>query len=302
MTQLRDDVVGLDASIIMHPKIWEASGHTSTFSDLMVDCLLTKKRFRADQVEPQSGTAYFYTGATRRRGRQGIQGRLLGPDRDGQARRVRAQGRQAILSAARASRIPTLLGERTEEVKNTHPLQPGKRQPADRAPPVQPDAQDLRRPGRKRGQHFLSAPGNGAGHLRAVQERAGGFAAEECRLAFARSARRSATRSTRAISPSARASSSRWSWSSSSARTRRCRSICGHGRQPAGPSHPGEPQPNWGWQLWHQYWVEQRLRCYESIGLAATIAGRILAEDGRAGALRPGHRGHPVQVPLQQTG
>src|SRR2546430_4688760 len=35
MTQLRDDIVGLDASIIMHPKIWEASGHTSTFSDLM---------------------------------------------------------------------------------------------------------------------------------------------------------------------------------------------------------------------------------------------------------------------------
>ena len=64
MTQLREDVVGLEASIIMHPKIWEASGHTSTFSDLMVDCLLTKKRFRADQVEPQSGTAYFYTGAS----------------------------------------------------------------------------------------------------------------------------------------------------------------------------------------------------------------------------------------------
>src|SRR5438876_7908721 len=64
MTQLREDVVGLDASIIMHPKIWDASGHTSTFSDLMVDCLLTKKRFRADQIEPQSGMAYFYAGAT----------------------------------------------------------------------------------------------------------------------------------------------------------------------------------------------------------------------------------------------
>src|SRR3954453_23113955 len=64
MTQLRDDVVGLEASIIMHPRIWEASGHTATFSDLMVDCLLTKKRFRADQVDPQSGTAYFYTGAS----------------------------------------------------------------------------------------------------------------------------------------------------------------------------------------------------------------------------------------------
>ena len=63
MTQEREDVVGLDASIIMHPKIWEASGHTTTFSDPMVDCLLTKKRFRADQIEPQSGTVYSYTGA-----------------------------------------------------------------------------------------------------------------------------------------------------------------------------------------------------------------------------------------------
>src|SRR5256884_378260 len=58
MTQERDDVVGLEASIIMHPKIWEASGHVNTFADPMCDCLLTKKRFRADQVEPQSGNAY----------------------------------------------------------------------------------------------------------------------------------------------------------------------------------------------------------------------------------------------------
>src|SRR3974377_172987 len=64
MTRLRDDVVGLDASIIMHPRIWEASGPPSPFSDLMVDWLLPKKRFRADQIEPQSGTAYSYTGAT----------------------------------------------------------------------------------------------------------------------------------------------------------------------------------------------------------------------------------------------
>src|SRR5689334_10740168 len=35
----RDNVAGLDASIIMHPRIWEASGHTATFTDLMVDCL-----------------------------------------------------------------------------------------------------------------------------------------------------------------------------------------------------------------------------------------------------------------------
>src|SRR5438132_1215128 len=35
----------------------------------------------------------------------------------------------------------------------------------------------------------------------------------------------------------------------------------------ARPGHPGEPQPNWGWQIWHQYWVEERLRFYENIGL-----------------------------------
>src|SRR5437867_9841759 len=64
MTQDREDVVGLEATIIMHPKIWEASGHTSTFSDPMVDCLVTKKRFRADQNQPQNGMAYRYSGAT----------------------------------------------------------------------------------------------------------------------------------------------------------------------------------------------------------------------------------------------
>src|SRR5579872_3379140 len=63
MTRSREDVVALDATIIMHPRIWEASGHASTFADPMVDCLLTKKRFRADQIDPQSGTVFSWSGA-----------------------------------------------------------------------------------------------------------------------------------------------------------------------------------------------------------------------------------------------
>src|SRR6201996_1045627 len=55
MTRLREGVVGLDATIIMHPQIWRASGHVETFADLMRECPLTKKRVRADQVDPQSG-------------------------------------------------------------------------------------------------------------------------------------------------------------------------------------------------------------------------------------------------------
>ena len=50
MVQCRDDVVGLDSSIIASPAIWKASGHIAGFSDPMVDCKQSKLRYRADQV------------------------------------------------------------------------------------------------------------------------------------------------------------------------------------------------------------------------------------------------------------
>jgi glycyl-tRNA synthetase len=51
MTQKRDDIEGVDAAILMHPKVWEASGHVEGFTDPMVDCKKCKLRFRADEVE-----------------------------------------------------------------------------------------------------------------------------------------------------------------------------------------------------------------------------------------------------------
>ncbi len=47
----RDDVVGLDAAIMMNPKVWEASGHTSAFSDPLVECKTCHERLRADHLE-----------------------------------------------------------------------------------------------------------------------------------------------------------------------------------------------------------------------------------------------------------
>jgi glycyl-tRNA synthetase len=47
----RDDIVGLDCSIIMNPKVWEASGHLGGFSDPMVTCRQCKKHMRADQLD-----------------------------------------------------------------------------------------------------------------------------------------------------------------------------------------------------------------------------------------------------------
>jgi glycyl-tRNA synthetase len=55
VVQERDDIVGLDASILMNPRVWVASGHVDTFADPMVDCKECKKRFRADDLPPQAG-------------------------------------------------------------------------------------------------------------------------------------------------------------------------------------------------------------------------------------------------------
>ena len=48
MVRTRDDIEGLDAAILMHPRVWEASGHVAGFADPLVDCRNCKRRFRAD--------------------------------------------------------------------------------------------------------------------------------------------------------------------------------------------------------------------------------------------------------------
>jgi glycyl-tRNA synthetase len=50
MTRLREDVVPLDAAILMHPRVWEASGHIAAFTDPLVDCKNCMARFRADDL------------------------------------------------------------------------------------------------------------------------------------------------------------------------------------------------------------------------------------------------------------
>ncbi|TME20922.1 MAG: glycine--tRNA ligase [Chloroflexi bacterium] len=50
MVELRDDVVGLDAGILMNPKVWVASGHVQNFTDPLVECKKCHQRFRADQI------------------------------------------------------------------------------------------------------------------------------------------------------------------------------------------------------------------------------------------------------------
>src|SRR3546814_14487212 len=51
MVQRRHDVVGLDASILSPPAVWEASGHLANFTDPLVDCKECKERFRLDKLD-----------------------------------------------------------------------------------------------------------------------------------------------------------------------------------------------------------------------------------------------------------
>src|SRR5918999_118709 len=66
MVHLRDDVVGLESSILMSPKVWEASGHVETFTDPLVECTNCHKRFRADHIDlegacPECGQRVGFT-------------------------------------------------------------------------------------------------------------------------------------------------------------------------------------------------------------------------------------------------
>jgi glycyl-tRNA synthetase len=58
LVRMRDDIEGLDAAILMHPRVWEASGHVAGFTDPLVDCRNCKKRFRADdpRIKGKPGT------------------------------------------------------------------------------------------------------------------------------------------------------------------------------------------------------------------------------------------------------
>ena len=51
MVQEREDIVALDSAIVLHPRVWEASGHVSGFADPLVDCRTCKLRFRADHLD-----------------------------------------------------------------------------------------------------------------------------------------------------------------------------------------------------------------------------------------------------------
>ncbi|WP_375446059.1 glycine--tRNA ligase [uncultured Fibrella sp.] len=94
MTQLHDEVVGIDAAIFMHPLTWKASGHVDSFNDPMIDNRDSKKRYRADQLLEGKAEEYANAGDTARsQALLNEMGRLLGEnDLDGVRELIIAEG------------------------------------------------------------------------------------------------------------------------------------------------------------------------------------------------------------------
>ena len=269
MTQKRDDVVGLDATIIMHPKIWEASGHATTFADPMVDCLLTKKRFRADQIEPQSGIAYHYGGAEdstdKTKTSREPYSVLLAPGKHPDSARKAARQ----FYAQRGITEARLLEERTEKVENSIRFNP--------------ENGSLLTEPRLFNLMFKTCVGpvesaESTAYLR--PETAQAIFAQ-----FKTVAEVSRQKVPFGICQIGKAFRNEINPRNFTFRSREfeqmeleffirpdeaVEAICGSVARPASPGHPGEPQANWGWQMWHKYWVEERLAFYESIGLPRT--------------------------------
>jgi len=266
MTKMREDVVGLDASIIMHPAIWKASGHCDTFADPMVDCLLTKKRLRADQIEPQSGVAYFWSGA-----KDEVSGKevcepfsaLLAPGKPAEsARKVATQ-----FYSQRGLQNVVLLGERTEKVENST-----KYNPENGALLTEPRMFNLM---------FKSHAGPVESEENAVYLRP--ETAQAIFVQFKNVLETSRQKVPFGIAQIGKAFRNEINPRNYTFRSRefeqmeleffikpdevvekQCGSVASLPESGA-PTDP--PQANWGWEVWHGYWVEQRMRWYESIGL-----------------------------------
>ncbi len=347
MVRERDDVAGLDATIIMHPQIWKASGHVETFSDPMCDCLLTNKRFRADQVEPQSGVVYSYEGALGEEvppetiGHKALLNYLAKHDRNQSLNvpqlvseisaffgtestphqgetvdelvghiaqsvlRVWRDQRFSVLLPAgkppksvqdmakefytdRGLKNPTLLGETTSNVVDSRRFNPELSPSPQLTEPRPFNLMFRTRIGP------VDDPNSEEGLAYLRPETAQAIFAQ-----FKNVLETSRQKVPFGIAQVGKAFRNEVTPRNFTFRSREfeqmeleffirpdeaVEAICGRvatvaevfGVPPSGSTGPAaagtlpEPQANWGWEVWHKYWVEQRIRFYESIGLPRT--------------------------------
>lgn len=224
MTRQRDDVAGLEATIIMSPQIWKASGHVDTFSDPMCDCKKCKKRHRADQLCED-------------------QGLVLARDANGKfflppgAKCTNCGSTELTEPRPFNLMFKTYVGP-VESEDNVAYLRP------ETAQAIFAQFKNVLETSRQRVPFGIAQVGKA--FRNEVTPRNYTFRSrefEQMELEFF-------------IKPD-----------------EAIEAIHGSVATVPETGHPGEPQANWGWQAWHQYWVEERVRFYESIGLGRETLG-----------------------------
>ncbi len=288
MTRQREDVVGLDATIIMHPSIWKASGHVDTFSDPMADCLVTQKRFRADHVEPQSGVAYTWTGARAAKDSELMEevkvelkvpshvraaticedsfSVLLAPGKPPESARKIA----ILFYTQRGVENPELLGETTAKVENSRAFNP-----ENGAQLTEPKPFNL-----------MFATHYGA----VVSDENKAYLRPETAQAifvqFKNVVDSSRQKVPFGICQIGKAFRNEVTPRNFTFRSREfeqmeleffikpdeaIEAVCGSVAAWSEGADLSAPRDNWGWDLWHRYWVKERTEYYNSIGLGADV-------------------------------
>jgi glycyl-tRNA synthetase len=219
MTRQRDDVVGLEATIIMSPQIWKASGHVDTFTDPMIDCKTCKGRFRADQTgeipcpqKPSKMVSECHGEKTAPRAFNLMFQTYVGPVQDASALAyLRPETAQAIFAQFKnvletsRQKVPFGIAQVGKAFRNE------------------------------------VTPRNYTFRSREFEQMELEFFIKPDEVVEAICGKVATVAEALGVPPSG-------------------------GPEPAEAGTPN-PQTDWGWQAWHKYWVEERIRFYEGIGL-----------------------------------
>lgn len=275
MTREREDVLGLDACILMNPAIWKASGHVDTFADLMRECSLTNKRVRADHVEPQDGVVMHYSGAQAPNGWKLPRPIAVLMKKGEHIESLRKRVRTLIASNA---------GEAAGKVEEIELLDEAKGETLEKTVDFHPEtggALGEARPFNLMLKTYLGPTATEADvtYLRPETAQAifaqfkNVFDSNRMKVPFG-------------ICQIGKAFRNEVTPKNFTFRSREFEQmeleffikpdeaveiVCGEVAQWSEGADLSEPQPNWGWDLWHRYWVDQRTKFYDSIGLGGVL-------------------------------
>jgi glycyl-tRNA synthetase len=217
-------VAGLEATIILSPAIWKASGHVDTFSDPMCDCKKCKKRFRADQLCEDQGLTLI----------KNADGKFALPEG---TKCTNCDSKDLTEPRPFNLMFKTYVGP-VESADNVAYLRP------ETAQAIFAQFKNVLETSRQKVPFGIAQVGKA--FRNEVTPRNYTFRSrefEQMELEFF-------------IKPD-----------------EVIEAIYGSVATVPETGHPGEPQPNWGWQAWHHYWVAERVRFYEGIGLSRDTLG-----------------------------